>query len=350
MEFLLGNQKEFDNFLESITSEDKVGILTHDDLDGIASAVLLNQILIKKEKKLKLLYFLNYSKNIFDSITKKVKEKEITKLFIADFAAENVDLEGFEKLKKDIPVLLIDHHPINPKLKNKNNIIKTKSYDCSTVTIYNLGKKILDQSKWYWLVCATIIAEFSFNNPENLKLIQKFYPEVTLNNIYKSKSKKISDEITSALIYYNKNKRKVFEFISNNKMNEIKKTNNIIQKEIDKIVEDFKKNAEFFKDINLYFYHTNPKFNISSIVSSIVSLDFKDKTIIILSDMENGKYIKISSRNQCGKVDLNELLKKSINNFEDATAGGHVRASGGKIMKKDMQKFKDNILKNLSSP
>ena len=55
--------------------------------------------------------------------------------------------------------------------------------------------------------------------------------------------------------------------------------------------------------------------------------------------------IKISARNQSGKIDLDKFLKKGIQGLENAVAGGHAKASGASFMKKDLDTFKKNILK-----
>jgi len=39
-------------------------------------------------------------------------------------------------------------------------------------------------------------------------------------------------------------------------------------------------------------------------------------------------------------------MKKGIEGLENSTGGGHAKAAGAKIMKKDLEKFKRNILKN----
>jgi len=41
---------------------------------------------------------------------------------------------------------------------------------------------------------------------------------------------------------------------------------------------------------------------------------------------------------------MNKLMKKGTEGLENATGGGHIPAAGGRFMKKDLQKFKENIL------
>ena len=119
-------------------------------------------------------------------------------------------------------------------------------------------------------------------------------------------------------------------------------------KEIDRLVANFQKTAEFFPDKKLYFYRIkNPKFNIGSIVSTILSLKQQDCTFVIIYDIVDQKeFLRINLRNQSGSRDLNELIKNSVKGLENAGGGGHPKASGGRIMKKDLERFKKNILAN----
>jgi nanoRNase/pAp phosphatase (c-di-AMP/oligoRNAs hydrolase) len=80
-------------------------------------------------------------------------------------------------------------------------------------------------------------------------------------------------------------------------------------------------------------------------VAAILSVEKKDQTFIFVSDVKDEKdFVKVSSRSQSGKEDLNLLLKKGIQGLKNASAGGHVKASGARFMKKDLEKFKRNIL------
>jgi len=55
MEYLIGNKETFLTFLNKITKEDKIAILSHDDLDGIASCIFLEKILVTALRRLPLL-------------------------------------------------------------------------------------------------------------------------------------------------------------------------------------------------------------------------------------------------------------------------------------------------------
>jgi len=344
IEYLIGKEQDFYDFVDGITKKDKVAIISHIDLDGISSAIFLNEILKSKGIKPKDVIFINYGTGMFIRPAEKFKKKKITKIFISDISEES-DYVNFEKLKNEFDVFLIDHHP--SELKTKENVLKTKSEHCAAWIIYNLGSKITNFDKWKTLVCATMITEFSYNNENNFNFLKENFSDLTKENLMDSEPGNLSETINAGITYFKRNEKKIFDLVLKNKIKKLEKYHKIIQKEIQNLIDEFHKKAEFYPEKNLYFYYALPKFSLTSAVATILSLKFNDKTIIIASDVKDDKnFVKISSRNQSGNVDLNALMKKGIVGLENATAGGHIKASAAKFLKKDLEKFKQNILNN----
>jgi len=345
MEYLIGSKEEFFDFIEHISNEDKIAILTHNDLDGIASAVFLEKILEAKDKKLDFLNFLEYDKEKFSSYLDLLKDKGITKLFLTDFSADGIDLELFEKLRRSFDVFLIDHHPVNPELQYKHNIIKTNSSDCSAITIYDLGKEIIDRDEWNWLACAAIFSDMSYKNPENMNFIQRVYPDFPTDEFDMASSNvgMISRKISTALIYYSKDLMRVYELIKDKNLEELSRAFEIVEGEIDKLVNEFNENAEFFPEKKLYYYKINPVFNVSSYVCTLVSKYRPEFSFVCVSDL-GGEFLKVSSRNQSLKEDMGALMKKGIRGLNNAVAGGHVPAAAARFKKEDLERFKRNLL------
>lgn len=343
IEYLIGKEQDFYNFVEGIGKNDKIAIITHIDLDGIASAIFLNEILKSKGIKPKTLEFTEYGSGVFSKFLKEFKKKKITKILMSDIN-EGSDYENFEKLKNEFNVFLIDHHP--SELKTKENVLKTKTEHCAAWIIYNLATKLTNMEKWKDLVCATMVAEFSFNNEDNFNFLKNNFPEITKENLIESEPGKLSVKIGSAITFFKGKEKNIFDLVSKNKIKKFEKYHKIVQKEIDKTIQKFKNEAKFYPDRNLYFYYGNPKFSITSAVTTILSMETNDKTFIFASDIkEEPDFVKVSSRNQSGNVNLNELMKKGIEGLENATAGGHLKASAARFMKKDLSIFKQNILK-----
>ncbi len=341
MKYLLGSKQDFWKFVDAISEEDKVGIITHTDLDGIASAIFLEEILNSKGVKMDSLYFVQYKKGMFKRIILDIKKKNITKLFLTDMYVDGSDPEGFNELKAIADSFVIDHHPLQNK--EQKNMIKTRTFDCSALTIFDLGKEIINKEKWKWLLYSTMVAEMSYKNPDNLELIKKDYPGVEKETIGNSPPGEIAKKISSALIYFKNDIKKIYDLVKNKDLKEFEKAHEAVEAEIDKWKKDFKKNAEYYPEKKMYFYFFKPQYNMGSVFSTILSMKEPDKTFVILAPFKNT--LRLSARNQTNKVDMGVLLKKGIQGLNDAVAGGHIPSAGGQIRKEDFNKFKDNLLR-----
>jgi len=343
MKFLIGCEKDFFDFFDSIKPGDRVGILTHIDLDGIASAIFLEKILESKQIKLEFIDFLEYGAGMFQNSSIKLNEKGITKLFILDLNADVAEADGFENLRKEFDVFFIDHHPISENLKDYKNILKSESSDCVTLVLNYLAKDYFDVDFLYWLICPTIVAEWSFRKKEYMDILEKDYPGITKETLYNFSCGKIARKINSALIYYKDNIKKVYDLIKEKDLKSFDEVDKIVQDEIDFCVEKFKKEAEFYPEKNLYFYYYTPKYNVMSTVVTILSDG--NGIFLFASDIDDDK-IKISARNNTTDDEVNLLIRKGILGLENSTGGGHKRAASGTILKKDLAKFKENLLKS----
>jgi oligoribonuclease NrnB/cAMP/cGMP phosphodiesterase (DHH superfamily) len=346
MEYIVGSKENFWKFVDSITSEDKVAILSHTDLDGVGSAIFLEEIL--KERGIEVVYlnFRQYGTEVCDEESSLLKEKNITKLFISDMCLESADKEGFERLGKEFGVFLIDHHPITEQISNERNVLKTRSTTCAAAIMYDLAKDILDMTKWKELVCAIMVSEFSFNDPENLRFIQESYPDVTLKNVFESSVQEEANKLSYLLIYFRDDLLSVYDLVKKRDFGKIEEYYLIVKKEIDFWVGKFWKEAEFSPEKNLYFYYFNPGYHLTSVVATVVSLKYLERTFILASDASKKGKTKVSARNQAGVEDMSRLMKKGIDGLEQSTGGGHFKASAAGFLKKDLEKFKQNILNN----
>lgn len=346
MKYLVGSRKEFFEFLNSIASEDKVAVLTHTDLDGIASAVFLEEILKSRKIKTSVLEFLNYGAGMFGKIESKLKENSVSKIFVLDIQADVNDLAGFENLRNNFDVFLIDHHPQNNELADLRNIIKTETEDCTSLVVYELGKGIIEEKDWFWLVCSAIISDMAFKKKENFEFLKKHYPSTELEKIFKSAPAEISSKISSALVYFSEDLNSVYNLIKKNEIKKFEELDKIIREEISFWSKKFHEKAEFYSRQNLYFFKFNPKFDILSNVMTIVSNENPDAIYVGVSPAREKNKLKISARCQSKKFDMAVFIKKGIEGLTDAVGGGHIPAAGGSILKKDLKKFKENILKD----
>jgi single-stranded DNA-specific DHH superfamily exonuclease len=348
MDFISGEPKYFFEFLNSLNKKDKISIVSHADLDGIASATILEQALISKKIKLKGIEFINHGEGVLTQIGKKFSAEKINKIFFFDFNLEPY-YEEFKELESKFDIFVVDHHPSTISGKN---ILKTETADCTTFTLFELLKEDYSIDKLKELVCATMLPEISFKKDVNFNFMKENYPDLTLENIYESKLGEISSLFSSAVTYFGRKEIKAFKIIrrliKKNKINRLSKYKEIIEKETDLVTEKFLKEAEFFPEKNLYFYYCPLKFGISSMITTKLSFKDPEKTFVFISDINDKPgFVKVSSRNSAKKQNMNDLMKKGIEGLENSTGGGHVPAAGASFMKKDMEKFKQNILNAL---
>lgn len=340
-DYILGKPEDFYNFVEGISKKDKIGLITHVDLDGIASAVFLQKILKSKNFKTNFIEFIDYSSDAL----KPISNKNFNVLFFTDWKADNYSGE-LEALRKKGKVFVIDHHPFNENLKDKNNIIKTQDSYCSSHAIFDLAKKYIKTKNLEWLLYPAIIFDYCMTDSEVADFVREKYPDFTKENAFNSASGKLGEKINSALIYYKSNLKEAHKLVLEKNIKELSKTQKIIKNELKLWYNKYLEEAEFYPEKKLYFYYGNPKYSMTSPVTNQLSYNNPDFTFVFVSDnLDKKEFLKLSSRNQTGKIDLNLKMKKCIENFDNAVAGGHPKATGGSFMKKDLEKFKENLLK-----
>ena len=86
------------------------------------------------------------------------------------------------------------------------------------------------------------------------------------------------------------------------------------------------------------------KYKIQSVLSTLLALDHKSKTIVIINT--KNPIVSVSARRGDGKKAVNALLEKSIDGFENANAGGHKPSAGAAFPRKYLNTFKQRILEN----
>src|SRR4030043_1416412 len=133
--YVLGSEKMFYDFIDSLSRKDKIGIVTHTDLDGLASGIFLQKILESRDLKIDFIEFLNYE---FKTL-KKVINREYDVLFFTDWNVDSYP-EELGDIRRRSRFLVMDHHPPNPELKDKSNIIKTESDYCSSHFLFDLAE------------------------------------------------------------------------------------------------------------------------------------------------------------------------------------------------------------------
>lgn len=341
------HKKKFDNFLNKISPNEPIGIISHANcVDGLASAVLIGELIKKKYPSIKTdINFSSYSKGDLDKLGEKFKKEGIEKLFLVDLGVDASLFDEFEKMRADFDILMIDHHPANPNLQIGEDIIKNIHEDCSSLVIYQFGEGIIDEKEWSWLACAAGISEFSWKDKDNLKFIQKYYPDYQPGNEDYHMIKLIN-KLGSLVVYYSNDSLKAYQVILKKDFEKIDEIHKEVSAEMENKLRDFEKNAETHLNKEIYFYFFKSKFSLGSKMGTILSLRHRGSTIIIFAGIEGANMVKSSSRNNGEplKYSMNELCNAAIKGLDNALAGGHAPASGASFMKKDLETFKKNVI------
>ncbi len=343
MNYVKGSLGDFLSFLDSVSREDKVGIVSHIDVDGISSAVFLEEIFKNRGIEVDYVSFEDIRPHMVSEISEKLKEKEITKVVFADIGIDSIDYEGFVALRNEMDVFLIDHHPINEAVLDFDNIIKTDSQDCAAMTCYFLGEGMIEKDAWDWLCCAAIFSDYSYKEKKNLEYIKSVYPGVDYENISSMTPGINGRKINSALIYYENDRRYVYELVKSRDLDKIDEVAGILEEEIDRVILAFGKGAEHYEDKGLHFYLIDSKFNITSTVCSLVS-KMNPADYFVFGQRKMDGTIKFSARHQAGEKDMGKLMKICTEGLEGASGGGHKPAAAARILEKDLDEFKRRLI------
>lgn len=338
------HKKTFDGFINKINKDSRIGIFSDSDLDGISSAIFMEEILKNKGVTPICLDFIDYKHNIIEEIKNKILEKRLNKIIVLDFNIDNHDPIGFNEIRKECDTLLIDHHPLSKEIGSLNGIIKTKTEDCVALNLYTLGENFFERKKWKWLLGATIISEFSYLDEKNFNFLKKLYPKISKEKIIESTPAKILQKIGSLIIYHKNDLKKAHEIIKEKKIEELSEIDLIVKKEVNKYIEMFKKKAQEDKKTKIVYLFFESPLGIYNSVTTLASMKDPLKTFIGLDVYENS-LVRISFRNQSGKLNMSNIVKSLLEDLEKATYGGHIKAAGGMFLKKDL----DIVIKRIEA-
>jgi len=326
--------KRVKQFLENINLNDSVLIIHHNDLDGIASGVLLYNFCIKKTKKIKHLSFNHGDKFNFN------KYKEFDKIIFVDLADSSIiDIIKFY-LKQKKEILFIDHHQKNINLPKEVFVYynkKNKYIPCSRML-----QEIFKEN--YWLGVAGTVSDYGFKYKENNSYINSFLNKerIEFNFFFK----KIVFTLSNSIIYFNKDINKIFKIILRLKnyteIDKLQNYSNKVENELQKLYESYNKNQEELGNITYFFVKS--KYPLKGVLISKLSLEYPKKTIILAEKKSFfSNIIKISSRTGKENINLPDILRECIQGFENSSFGGHKKASGAHFPRKYLKEFKKRL-------
>jgi len=335
LEDITGDEDKAKEFIKNIVNKDKIALISHIDLDGLASAKIINQIISPN-----ILKFLGYNE-LTNELYLELKEKKINKIIFTDLSFKQGGL--VKELEEFAEILIIDHHQFDIDFNSDKTIFLNAQGYCAAYICYKLFKDNHKVKKLDWLVALACTADWMyFKNQKWMEKTYKKYSDVfNINNPRKGKLYEIVDIIDLSAVYWKEDLKKVYEAIGKdiNKLKDLKKYSEIIKDEIKIEKEKFGKER---KEINGgWFFEIKSKHSILQRLSSEISL-LNIHKIFIVALLRNGKY-RISTRRQDKEINLAKYLQKLIKGFEDSDAGGHIPAAGCFFPEKYLPEFKKRL-------
>lgn len=335
--FSAGAEKKFFDFVSRLNEKDKIALVSHTDLDGVASAKVANKVL-----NANILKFIDYI-DLNSSLVEELKNKKVTKVVFADIDFE--DEEIIKSIEKFAEVLIIDHHIFSHDLNSNRTVFLSAPGYCASYICYYLFLKLQNISKLDWLVAAASLSDFCYQKSADwlMQIKEKYGDKFSIEEMTKlSKIYDLAFKLSLTLIYFRGKLNEAYNMIGED-INDIGNLDNYakdVQSEIDNSALRFEKEKKIYGNGEVYFWEFKPEFFVKSLLINVLSGKYKDKTLIIAEN--NGGYFEVSARRKDGKVNLVELLKKLTSGF-NATSGGHICSAGATILPEDIAAFRENV-------
>lgn len=338
-DFSAGREERFFDFIRGLNEKDRIAIISHTDLDGIAAAKVADEVLNADYVR-----FANYDE-LNEGLIKELKDRNIKKAVFCDLATK--DSEFFKNAEKTCDLLIIDHHKLFSDLNSSKTVFLNAEGFCASYLAYYLFSKTQNIEKYDWLVACACIADWLYlKNREWMSDVYEKYGEklVLDSGIIEEKGRifEVHWIISLALIYFSKNIGLIFNYLDDfDSVFALKRYADEVEKEIKMYVERFEKEKRVFGD-NIFF-EMKPKFYIKSMVVNEIAKRITNKNLIFVNC--DDKMCYVSARRHDGKVDLDILLRKLVQGFENAAAGGHIKASGAHFPIKYYEELKKRVEK-----
>jgi single-stranded DNA-specific DHH superfamily exonuclease len=163
--FQAGSVKRFSDFISRLGKE-KTAILSHNaDLDGIASAKIINEVI-----EADFIKFVSYT-DLNLGLAEELSKLKVKKIIISDLYVKSG--EFINTLEKFSEILIIDHHLFEKDWNSDKTVfINAKGY-CAAYLCYHLFSMIKDISYYDWLAVCASITDMQWKN--NIEWIKKVF-------------------------------------------------------------------------------------------------------------------------------------------------------------------------------
>ncbi len=338
-------------------------IVYHRDSDGVCSAVLMSKLLkFLGYGSVKIVPCDNATPAVTSSLMRSLSDLQPDYLVFVDMAVDQ-DPNPLVMLKQkfDTKMIVIDHHPVSMDLnmldiKHINaRMAAAAAYLPASYIVYKILGKVNGELAYdnSWISIIGTVGDHGVDNcPDLVRDFSKIFGRVAMTQKEFSLTKygKASEYIMAAKASEDDGIEKARIILDRSRDTDmflssemLKGWHSEIQVIINRLVQNFEKDAELQKGANLAIYKINTDKKIESVVASIISDKFPRMTIVVCRG--SGDRIGCSLRNQ-KSADVGNLARAGIAGLKDARGGGHPQAAAASLQKKDWAAFKNALVSN----
>lgn len=356
-------QTTFDKTFTALKKNDKIAIYHDADPDGTCSAVILAKAIHQQRGKYPDYHLSPTGGERFlpDETINNLKKKKVTILFTTDIALDEHP-EQLKKASEFARIIVFDHHKLYHDVNNERILlIKPQLFTtidpskyCTSKLIYDYCSRHADLKNNDWIAAVGIISDMTADEWKDY-LTQTFarhsYPSEPLpraQDYFNTPIGTISKLISSAEVYDEKNVNLCYNLLLKAKKpddiikSKLTKFEQAISTEINTYLENTEKNAEIYPNLELIYYHIQPKYNIKSPLCTLASIKYHDKTILLITTIDGRAHV--SARRHDRKLAVNDLLEKACKKIPNSNAGGHIPAAGATFPAQHLPEFKKRII------
>jgi single-stranded-DNA-specific exonuclease len=373
-------KKAAERILKAIEKQERIIIYGDTDLDGVAASIILEESIRSLGGMVCEIYFPDRELEGY-GINKTglsfLKKYSPALLITVDFGVSNYREVNLAK-KLGFKVVIIDHHEVLGKLPKAEIIVDPKQkgdeYPFKGLSaagiVFKLSESLFQgkmssvlKKNFLELTALSTIADMMPRESENrifiddglISLDESFRPgiKVFFETDYLKDFPDLSQKVFKIISVLNardiKNRQPAsFRLLSASSLEEAKalvavllEKNRIRREKIEKIVDEISDEVARKKEKIIFKGGTDFNSDMNSTIASILSQKHQKPTFIYKQmEKESQGTVRVPAA-----VNSLEMLKKCSKHL--LTFGGHVQASGFRVKNKNLEKFKDCLIKNL---
>ncbi len=342
--------KESAEFLSSIKKTDEILIIFNNDGDGICSCALILHYLEKTGRKKP--YIISQPMPMDKNIVNKIKSTFPQKIIFLDLVVDQQE-DVLKKVRGFADILIVDHHQILKNLNSRTVVhynprfTKKGLYQSTSYCAYKILSELEEMKDMLWVAAVGIVSDYNIEDSKDIESETKKVYKID-GKLYESFLGRIADMIAASratrLLSCEEMAYLILKIEDPQVLEKTNGTEKLIQSYQDvenekmAVMSDASKNVCIVK--NLVMYEIKSKYNLDSLISTLISERYRDKLVIVYN--KSGNRYKVSARNQNKNIDAARVMKNAVSGLK-GSGGGHEAAAGATVDANDWDTFLDRV-------